>query len=226
MTTGSTWLTGQYDNTIGGTTTAARNVISGNSLDGVQLSSSGAGDVIEGDFIGINANDTKALANGRSGVTIQYGSSGDFIGGTAPGDGNVISGNHGAGIWFISASGDTVEGNFIGTDSSSNNQIGNGSDGVAIEYGSTDNTIGGTTTAARQRHLGQRLGRRAHRRRRGDRQRGRGELRRHQRRRQRRPGQRRKRRGDLRGASSNTIGGTIHGRPQCDLGQRRTTAST
>lgn len=140
---------GAYDNTIGGATTAARDVISGNSLDGVQLSSSGAGDVVWGDYIGINANDTKALANGRSGVTIQYGSSGDFIGGTAPGDGNVISGNHGAGIWFISASGDTVEGNFIGTDSSSNNQIGNGSDGVAIEYGSTDNTIGGTTTAAR-----------------------------------------------------------------------------
>jgi parallel beta-helix repeat protein len=133
---------GAYDNTVGGTSTAARDVISGNSLDGVQLSSSGPGDVIEGDFIGVTASATGALGNGRSGVTIQYG----------PDDGTVsdcvISGNKGAGVWIFAASGNTVAGNFIGTNASSSNQIGNGSDGVAIEYGSTGNTFGGTTAAA------------------------------------------------------------------------------
>jgi parallel beta-helix repeat protein len=134
---------GAYDNTIGGTSTAARDVISGNHGDGVQLSTSGPGDLIEGDFIGIQASVTGALGNGRSGVTIQYGASGDTVSDC------VISGNGVNGVWFLAASGDTIEGNLIGTNANGNGAIGNGSDGVAIEYGSTDNTIGGTTTAAR-----------------------------------------------------------------------------
>src|SRR5207249_1156863 len=47
---------GAHDNTVGGSTIAARNVISGNDFSGVQVSSdAGTGDVVEGNYIGLNA---------------------------------------------------------------------------------------------------------------------------------------------------------------------------
>jgi hypothetical protein len=82
-------------------------------------------------------------------VTIQYGASGDLVGGTVAGSGNVISGNHANGIWFLAASGDTVEGNLIGTNAAGTAAVANGSNGVAIEYGSKNNTIGGASAADR-----------------------------------------------------------------------------
>lgn len=140
---------GATNNTIGGTTAAARNIISGNSGDGIQLSTSGPGDVIEGDFIGTSVTGDSALGNGRSGVTVQYGASGDLIGGTTPGAAVVISGNNANGIWFLAAGGDTVEGDLIGTDPTGTTRIPNGGNGVALVAGSSSNTIGGTTAADR-----------------------------------------------------------------------------
>ena len=49
--------------TIGGTTFAAFNVISGNNGDGVQIANSSTGNVVQGNFIGVNANGTSALGN-------------------------------------------------------------------------------------------------------------------------------------------------------------------
>ena len=80
-----------YDNTIGGTATSAGNVLSGNRGSGVEIDSA-SGNVIVGNLVGTSASGTTALANGLSGVLIEDGSHGNVIGGTAPGAGNVLSG--------------------------------------------------------------------------------------------------------------------------------------
>jgi Right handed beta helix region len=144
---------GASQNTIGGTTTAARDVISGNTLDGVQLFDSGPKNVVEGDDIGTNLGATAAIPNGRAGVTLQGGATGDIVGGTAAGSGDVISGNKQYGVWLINGgtSRDVVAGDFIGTNS--NGTSGGGPlanvNGVEIGAGATGNTIGGSSAAAR-----------------------------------------------------------------------------
>ena len=57
------------NNLIGGATAAARNIISGNAGDGVFVSGASAqGNVISGNYVGVDATGTRALGNGRSGV--------------------------------------------------------------------------------------------------------------------------------------------------------------
>ena len=75
------------------------------------------GNVIEGNFIGTNAAGAAALGNGVSGVSI-LGTATNRIGGTLPAARNVISGNNGHGVEIegAGASGNLVQGNFIGTD--------------------------------------------------------------------------------------------------------------
>ncbi len=81
-------------NTIGGTTPADRNVISGNGINGVELYNTG-GTTILGNFIGTIATGTAALSNASRGVFIWGASSGNIVGGPNPGDRNTISGNGG-----------------------------------------------------------------------------------------------------------------------------------
>ena len=50
-------------NTIGGTTAAARNVVSGNTMNGIELDNNAAGNLVEGNFIGPNAAGTGAVGN-------------------------------------------------------------------------------------------------------------------------------------------------------------------
>ncbi len=141
---------GASDNTIGGTTAAAANVISGNSLDGVQISDSGTtGNLVEGNFIGTNSNGTVAIPNARAGVTIQAGATGNIVGGTSVTDRNVISGNTQYGVWIIDGgtTGNVVEGDFLGTNAGGTGALANGN-GVVIAYGASDNTIGGSSAAA------------------------------------------------------------------------------
>lgn len=133
--------------TIGGTTAAARNVISGNSGDGI-LISGGSGDVVEGNFIGTNPAGNRAVANGAAGLDLENASA-VTIGGTAAGAGNVISGNIYHGILLAgNQTGNLIEGNRIGTDLTGTLAVGNGGDGITLEN-SAGNTIGGTTAAAR-----------------------------------------------------------------------------
>ena len=90
-------------NTIGGTTAAARNVISGNGT-GVAISDRGADhNVVEGNLIGTDISGTKPLGNAGDGVNIDFNlgvnaATDNTIGGTAPGAGNVIADNRGFGV--------------------------------------------------------------------------------------------------------------------------------
>lgn len=140
------------DNLVGGTAVGARNTISGNG-EGVQidgfLDSSGApigatGNLVQGNFIGTDATGTAVLRNLGNGISILQ-ASGNTIGGTAPGAGNVISGNDGDGVAIFFA-GNLVQGNSIGTDFMRRANLGNVGNGVSISASS--NTIGGTSAGA------------------------------------------------------------------------------
>ena len=141
------------NNTIGGTVAGAGNLISGNSGNGVDIQDTGApgattGNKVQGNFIGTNAAGTAALGNGF-GVAILSGTA-NTVGGTTAAARNVISGNSGSGVTILNASatGNLVQGNFIGTDVNGTAPLGNGSDGVRVDFGPFLNTIGGTDPGA------------------------------------------------------------------------------
>jgi len=137
------------NNTIGGTAGGARNVISGNTTDGVILLGNSTGNQIQGNFIGTDVGGTADLGNGDNGVNINGGPN-NTVGGAAAGARNVISGNNGGGV-VISGSGATgnlVQGNYIGTDVNATADLGNSAFGVGIGI-AANNTIGGTAAGAR-----------------------------------------------------------------------------
>lgn len=132
-------------NRIGGTTAAARNVISGNTSVGIALIGAGAIGSVIGNYIGTNKNGTAALGN-NIGIQIAM-STGCNIGGTAPGSGNLISANTLFGITMQNGSAAVIQGNLIGTDASGLLPVGNNL-GIYISN-SSSNQIGGTSAAAR-----------------------------------------------------------------------------
>jgi titin len=129
--------------TIGGTDPGARNVISGNDI-GISTFSSGLFNSIAGNLVGTDVTGTQALGNG---IGIDLNSSGNTVGGTAAGAGNLISGNRCDGL-RIAASTNLVQGNFIGTDVTGTAALGNGGDGVVLFEEGLRNTIGGTDPGA------------------------------------------------------------------------------
>src|SRR5436190_3360255 len=140
---------GSSGNTIGGTTAAARNVISGNTDAGVVIEGYGtAANSVTGNYIGTNASGTAALANG-TGVLIESGTQNNTVGGSGVGAGNVIWGNILGGVWIVNpdADGNTVAGNYIGTDPAGNHALANGR-GVLVDEGASNNVVGGTTPGA------------------------------------------------------------------------------
>ena len=113
---------------------------------------------ITGDDIGTNQSGTSAQSNLEDGILIW--SANNTIGGTAAGAGNVISGNilsvgqginssNGVAIAGAGATGNVIEGNDIGTDSSGKNALPNEYAGVVIAGDASGNTIGGLTPSAR-----------------------------------------------------------------------------
>ncbi len=104
------------NNTIGGTTAATRNLISGNGQDGVDLVSlTATSNVVQGNYIGIDATGSTDLGNSRYGVVVHSGTSGNTIGRTATGAGNTIVYNAQAGIGLSNAvgTGNRILGNAI-----------------------------------------------------------------------------------------------------------------
>lgn len=142
-------ISGSSNNLIGGTSPIERNVISGNQGWGVAIENGASNNTISGNYIGLNAAGNAALGNGADGVEMGSATaSGNIVGGTANGAGNVISGNRAAGIAFNGASGNFVRGNFIGTDATDSVLIPNAFPGVVINYGAQGNIIGGTAASA------------------------------------------------------------------------------
>src|SRR5262249_44116682 len=133
-------------NTIGGPTAAARNVISGNNWDGVHITDGGTnGNVVAGDYIGVGGSGAKAPGKGQRRGVFLSGASNNTIGRIGmSGSGDLISGNNN-GVWISDSNttGNVVEGNYIGTDSTGTQSVSDGN-GVRIFFGATNNTLGGT----------------------------------------------------------------------------------
>jgi FlgD Ig-like domain len=135
-------------NLIGGKTAAARNLISGNTADGIFLAFAGATqDTIIGNYLGTDVTGTLDLGNGADGVAIGLGGHDNVIGGTTAAERNIISGNNRFGVYFVNVgtTGNKIIGNYIGTDVSGTNLLGNSSDGVLL-YPDGGNSVGGTST--------------------------------------------------------------------------------
>jgi len=151
---GGVFSSGGSGNRIGGSTPAARNVISANGGSGVHLQAN-TNSVIAGNFIGTDVPGTAALGGGN-GVFLDGGSN-NLVG--LPGGGvslffgnpavmrNVISGNAGAGIVFGNLFGVPVGhrilGNLIGTDVTGTFGVTNQFNGITVS-GAVGTTIGGT----------------------------------------------------------------------------------
>ena len=89
---------GATANIIGGIIAAARNVISGNTAEGVRITGAGSsGNTVEGNDIGTDGTAMKAVAN-QTGVGIDSGATANTIGGSTAGASNIISGNAGDGV--------------------------------------------------------------------------------------------------------------------------------
>jgi Astacin (Peptidase family M12A) len=139
-------LAGASANVIGGTDPGARNVISGNQSYGLYISDPGtSNNFVLGNFIGPDFTGMAAIGDGGFGIGIWNNASGNYIGGTAVGAGNLISGNSGFsyGLAMGGVTGNVVQGNEFGTDLTGTNALANGFANVAIESGSTSNLVGG-----------------------------------------------------------------------------------
>jgi Ca2+-binding RTX toxin-like protein len=139
------------NNTIGGATPAARNLISGNQENGLSISGAGASNnFVHGNFVGTDSSGTVSLGNTATGIAI-FVASHNTVGGTLPGEGNLISGNGGHGLEIggtttSPAENNAIQGNRIGTQVDGSSPLGNNVLGVFID--SDNNSIGGLDPAA------------------------------------------------------------------------------
>jgi parallel beta-helix repeat protein len=139
-------------NVLGGDdNTIEDNVLSGNDASALQLSPDSSGDAaksndVEDNLIGVTAAGDAPLPNGGfaglAGVVV-LSSSGNTL------EGNVIGGNAGPGVKILGdgADGNVLVGNWIGTDTAGELDLGNGGSGVEID-GGDNNRIGSTGSSA------------------------------------------------------------------------------
>ncbi len=173
--------------TVGGTTAAERNIISANggAPDGNNPNefeadnqcgiyawdvnnSSFIGNYIGTDITGMTntglvAND---LGNVGSGIKLEQGSNNNNIGGTNPGEGNVVSGNgfnhpdgpqHGIMLVNGNTQFNNIYGNYTGLAADGLTPLGNAFSGIELQ-GARDNNIGGPTAAHRNYTGGNQMG--------------------------------------------------------------------
>ena len=161
------------NNLIGGSSPAARNLVSGNAQNGVRVTAkntgttvvnSGAGTTVTNNLIGTTRTGLAALANGTGGVIVLVPNV--TVGGTTPALRNVIAGNNSTGVnafalttgspqqLVAEPSGLIVQGNYIGVGADGLTRVANNGNGVfssgagAIIGGSTGTTPGGACTGA------------------------------------------------------------------------------
>jgi hypothetical protein len=150
---------GANHNQIGGTSRVYRNIISGNTLDGIVLTGDHtSSNVIDGNYVGPDASGDAAALGGRDGILLENGASSNQIGGRTSGAGNLIGGAghldyysgliYGDGIEIIGSAtaGNVIQGNWIGLNAAGLAPLDNLGGGIILD-GAGKNTIGGSTKA-------------------------------------------------------------------------------
>ncbi len=135
---------GAHGNRIGGATIAARNVISGNTVDGIVIEHDSHDNLIIGNYIGPDQSGIKGPGNGENGITVRSGSHENIVGGIGLASRNYICGNRADGIKLsgLGTESNRILGNSIGMDITGYVAMGNRGSGVAIERASARNEIG------------------------------------------------------------------------------------
>jgi Domain of unknown function (DUF4214) len=127
---------------IGQSIVGDRNIISGNTQDGIQVLKGGNLTILN-NYIGTDASSSVKLGNTNNGIEIDS-SSGNSIGLAFAGSSNVIGGNGNFGIYLDGATSNAILSNSIGV-SAFGSDVGNGNGGIGLIGTSTgDNSVGGT----------------------------------------------------------------------------------
>ena len=136
-------VSGASDSVIGGL------VVKRFGMAGIAVSGESTGNRIQGNFIGTNRYGTRDPGNKGDGVIVSGNTSETVIGGSMPYQRNVISGNGDTGVSLLNSSiSSRVKGNYVGTDASGTQDLGNDYTGVFLG-GTSGTTVGGKTAASR-----------------------------------------------------------------------------
>jgi hypothetical protein len=137
-------INGAPNNIVGGDVNGDRNIISGNTSNGVQITGADAkGNKVQGNYVGVQLDGKTKQPNAR-GVQIAGGATGNTVGGTTAGARNILSGNtlFGVEITGNGTNGNFVQGNYIGTNYKGSTAVPNRA-GVVVTQGASYNQIGG-----------------------------------------------------------------------------------
>ena len=144
------------NNTVGGTTPGARNVVGGGTDAGIAVTQAGAfacsGNVVQGNYVGTDVTGTVKFGFTRYGILIANSANDNLIGGTSAGAGNLVSGN-GWGIAILGfgsgsggpPTGNVIQGNLVGVAVDGTSPMPNGVQGIHLD--TAFNTIVGGTAA-------------------------------------------------------------------------------
>ena len=136
------------NNIIGGSTSGDRNVISGND-DGINISGVNAsGNILKGNYIGIDV--TGSVGLGNTGDIFLNGATNTIIGGSTLNERNVISGSPYYNIQlFQNVKNTVIKGNYIGTNAAGTASLapsGSASAGIYVGQTSSNTVVGGVGT--------------------------------------------------------------------------------
>ena len=119
-------------------------------MNGIILDFNHTTNFIQGNFIGTDVTGTQAVGNGQHGISMT--GSNSFTTGNNAINGNVISANGGAAVYIHamddqSENSNMVQSNFVGTDITGSNALGNSGGGIVIDH-AHNTVIGGTGSSA------------------------------------------------------------------------------
>jgi parallel beta-helix repeat protein len=150
------------NHSIGGNTVAARNIVSGNTVNGIKYDTRCNDLIIEGNYVGTDVTGAGAPAtfgNGQIGIFLLNDCLRPRIGGTTTAQRNIVSGNgrtwvpgsgNGTGILFNgNITNAVITGNYIGLAADGSTAVPNYENGVVVLGASNNLTLGGNTAATR-----------------------------------------------------------------------------
>ncbi len=128
--------------TVGGSNALEKNVFSGNNNFGIFLDNVDNSDFTN-NYIGCDSTGNTAIANGTHGIQAQNDCS------TNTWSDNFVNGNTQVGFNMLDIDNNTFTGNYIGLARNGSSDLGNGTIGLRFGAGSSNNTVGGSTSSDR-----------------------------------------------------------------------------